>query len=83
MAKYYIQRVRKDKDDNITRVQTMRSEFSTQEVVEMIEESKGFFVVQEGATEVEVKLYPREGKKFIRTWKDGEWKNNLDNLPTF
>jgi len=81
MTEYFIQRVRKDDSDNIIKVKTRFNEFSTSEVVQMIESNQHKFFVEEGR--VPVGIYPRNGKKFIRSYKDGYWNNNLDNLPVF
>lgn len=81
MTDYYIQKVRKDEKDNIIRVKTRYNEFSTSEAVKMIESNEHKFYVEEG--KVPVGVYPRNGKKYLRSYKDGYWNNNLDNLPLF
>jgi len=81
MTEYFIQKVRKDDNDNIIKVKTRYNEFSTSEVVQMIESKQHTFFVEEGR--VLVGIYPRNGKKYIRSYKDGYWNNNLDNLPLF
>ena len=82
MANYFIEKVRKDDDGDIIKVKTVHSEFTTKEVIEKIEAGDNFFVM-EGETKINVEVVSREGKKYIRTFKDGKETNNLDNLPTF
>ena len=78
MAKYFIQKVRKDDNDVIIKVKTMRNEFETIQVVRMINSRDEFFVINSQGPRVGV-----YAKKFIRSYRDNEWDNNLDELPLF
>lgn len=78
MTTYYIQRVRKDDNDNIIAVKTTHGEFTTTQVVSMIKANHMFFVKDSNG--------PRVGiyrERFIRSYANNEWDDNLDNLPSF
>jgi len=78
MGTFYIQRVRHDENDVILAVRTMKNTFETKEVVKMINSGDTFFVLNENGPRVGV-----YAEKFIRSYKDGKWTNNLDELPEF
>ncbi len=80
-TKYFIEKVRKE-DGVIIRVKTLSDEFSVGEVVKHIENNIKF-VVKVGNDEIPVRVVLREGKKYIRTFKDEKPTNNLENLPLF
>ena len=83
MTKYFIQKVKKDDNDNIIAVKTKYFEFETKKVIEKIDEGEDKFVVEKDGTEVIVKVMDRQGKKYIKTVKDETETNNLDELPEF
>ncbi len=83
MTKYFIKKVRKNDEGDIEAVKTRSTEFTIQEVIEKIESGQHFFVVEDGTSEIPVEVISREGKKYIRTVKDGKETNNLDELPPF
>tara|TARA_Y100000310_G_scaffold79677_1_gene76347 strand:- start:3389 stop:3628 length:240 start_codon:yes stop_codon:yes gene_type:complete len=78
--KRYITHVRKDEDGNIIAVKTYDLILKTLEVVKRINNKIDSFYVKEGSTEIKVGVYK---EKWIRTYKDNKWTNNLDNLPLF
>ena len=75
-----ITHVRKDEHDNIIAVKTYEAILTTLQVVERIREKIDNFHVTAGSAEVPVGIYQ---DKWIRSHADGEWNNNLDNLPRF
>jgi len=81
MTDYFVQKVRKDENGNIIKVKTRFNEFSTLKVVEMLESKQHRFFVEKGR--ISIGVYPRGGRKYLRSYKDGYWDNNLDNLPLF
>ncbi len=78
--KRYITHVRKDEKDNIVAVKTYDLTLTTLEVVERINKKIDLFCVKDGTKEISVGVYK---EKWIRTYADGYWNNNLDNLPRF
>ncbi len=78
--KRFITHVRKDQKDNIIAVKTYEVSLTTLQVVEKINKQIDSFFVKEGTTEIQVGVYD---KVWIRSYADGKWTNNLDNLPRF
>lgn len=76
----YITHVRKDENNNIIAVKTYDLVLTTLQVVERINKLIDSFYVKEGVTEIPVGVYK---ERWIRTYKDDKWTNNLDNLPRF
>ena len=76
----YIIFVRKDEKDNIIAIKTYETILTTLQVVERINKRIDSFYVKDGTTEIQVGVY---NERWIRTYKDGKWTNNLDNLPKF
>lgn len=79
MGEFFIQKVKHDSNEVIIAVKTLKYQLSTQDVVNMINSGDIFFVLnkQDGTR---VGIY---AKKFIRSYRDKKWNNNLDNLPKF
>ena len=78
--KRYMTHVRKDENDNIIAVKTYDLTLTTIQVIERINKQVDSFFVKEGITEIPVGVYK---ERWIRTYADGKWANNLDNLPSF
>lgn len=78
--KHIITHVRKDDQDNIIAVKTINLALHTHQVVELINKNLGYFYVAEGFNQIPVGVYK---EKWIRSYADGIWTNNLDNLPRF
>ena len=78
--KRYITHVRKDEKDNIIAVKTYELVLTTLRVVERIKNEIDNFYVKIDSNEVSVGVYK---EKWIKTYADGKWTNNLDNLPIF
>jgi len=79
MAEFFIQKVRKDDNKVIIGVRTLKNQFSTLEVVKSINDGNIFFVLNK-VDGMRVAVYK---ERFIRSYKDGKWNNNLDELPEF
>lgn len=78
--KRFITNVRKDEKDNIIAVKTYDLVLTTSQVVERINKNIDSFFVNVNGKEIPVGVYK---EKWIRTYADGYWNNNLDNLPRF
>lgn len=53
-------------------------------LVAWVERNPGAASVGSGTNRVEVRVVdPVRGQKYLRTYADGKWTNNLVNLPTF
>ncbi|NYE17982.1 DUF3892 domain-containing protein [Microbacterium immunditiarum] len=53
-------------------------------LVAWVESNPGAAVVGSGTNRVQVGVVdPVRGRKYLRTYADGKWTNNLVNLPTF
>ncbi|MBT4376476.1 DUF3892 domain-containing protein [archaeon] len=78
--KRYITHVRKDDKDNIIAVKTYELTLTILEVVERINQEVDKFYVPLDLINVSVGVYK---ERWIRTYADGKWTNNLDNLPSF
>lgn len=53
-------------------------------MVEFIDNKKGEAYVGNGASRGSVGvIHPTQGQPYLRTYADGQWNNNLVNLPTF
>lgn len=76
----YITHVRKNDQDNIIAVKTIELVLTTLNVVERINKKIDKFYVKKDSIKVAVGVYK---EKWIRTYADGKWTNNLDNLPQF
>ena len=78
MATYYIQKVKHDSEKVIIGVKTMKNEWKTIEVVESINAGNEFFVLNSSGPKVGVYK-----EKFIRSYANEQWNDNLDNLPEY
>ena len=78
--KRYITHVRKDDNDNIIAVKTYELILTTPQVVERIKKRVDNFYVEVDSAKVSIGVYK---EKWIRTYADNKWTNNLDNLPRF
>ena len=78
--KRYITHVRKDDQERIIRVKTYEVELGTSEVVNKINSKEDSFFVKVDSSEIPVEVYK---EKWLRTYSDGKWTNNLDNLSRF
>ena len=78
--KRYITHVRKDSEDRIIAVKTRQLILKTLEVVQKINSKEESFYVFVNNSEISVGVYK---EKWIRTYSDGKWTNNLNNLPRF
>jgi hypothetical protein len=53
-------------------------------MVDFIDNKKGDAYVGTGTSKVSVGvIHPTQGQPYLRTYADGQWNNNLVNLPTF
>jgi hypothetical protein len=56
--------------------------WTVQEVIASIENGTNTFHTRDGNTRADIRVRTRNGRKFVQTYADGDWKDNLLALAT-
>lgn len=78
--KHFITHVRKDNQNNIIAVKTIELALHTHEVISMIKNQNNLFFSWDGINSAQVGVY--DGK-WIRSYANNKWTDNLNRLPRF